>query len=658
MRGIALLAIVALVAFVASSEAADALASDNLVSMPGFAMLNDKAHLAYLQAKSFAVKNTEASLLQAANDRCDKERRTAFQACASKFCQCQGSEQCETLDLGIFLETPDFALTQAKGECNAKKVHSECKAHVSKAFGACRTTYLHTKKPSHEMLMQVTDTASFVKLAGEFSKDGHAHVFEYQSAEELVQTAVDAAAAIRAGMTASGSGSAGGSADGPEPSKQEVDEEQDKTLTEEFNTMQKAESRVDRDKENVPEEEDLTHPEKHVEDSELDLALKKCTQLKADTFEFCEKEMCKYHSSCGTKDSVQQCKDHEKLVAINKKHKETSFKMARRAAELKKEKAAELKVKAPELKTKAAAKEKKWKFNAPERAAKKVESKEIDEKAKKMVDGWVPGGYKLKDNNPFKITSQRKGDRRLLSADDKVLNSEAEEAKLKGEYDAQKAAATAVKDKLNSPMCKAMSSSAFDKCQAVTERAYDLCTDELNKADSDFVASIKAAEAAKIAATAGDTSSTASVEAEGSAMPAVHTPTAVGSAAGSAPVVNAAVAATMKEVPAPVGQTVPVPKVAADVASLHENDVAAATSLGKSQIAIDQDNYPQATADAKNAVNAAEDNVGVAKDAANDDLKAVSAETGSSSSELYQQYEQLYESELVEEDDFDEVVEN
>lgn len=538
----------------------------------------------------------------------------------------------------MFLETPNFAFNEAKGECSNKAVYKNCQARVTKAWSDCRSAFA-PNKPTHEMLLQVQDTAAFVKLAGQFSQDGHSHVFDYTATEELVQTY--------------SSGYTSGPTDGPAPSATQVDEEKDQDSTDNFRAMQTAAGKVKEDREDVPDEEDFTNPEKVEDGNKLDLAIKKCTQLKADTFTYCAKEMCKYHDECGTANSVKQCKDQTNLRKIAARHKETSFKMARRAAEMKREKAAELKVKGPELKTKAAAKEKKWKFNSPERAAKKLEDKEIDEKAKKMVNGWIPGGYKLEDNNPFKITSQKKGDRRLLAADDKVLDSEAEEAKLKGIHDAEVAKALAVKTRMDSPMCKAMASTAFDRCQALTERAYDTCTDELNKADSTFVASLQAAKRVKEV----PYTSAKVVEDEAKGMPAVTEPVAAKVAAAGSPQAAAAYAseakavkATAAVVPAPVGQAKPAPQVATDVAVEHENDVAAADALGQSQEAVTNHKYTTATNDARVAVKTAEANVEAAKTTANADLADSSVET--KDIELYEQQQQLYESEI--EDTFEE----
>jgi hypothetical protein len=672
MRGTVILSIAVLVAVAAANES-DMFSvhgtGADLVEMPAFAMLANKAHLSYLNAKSFAVKNSEASLVQQAADSCHAARAAHFQMCAQKYLEHQGAKEASKLDFAVFLETPTFALVE-----DQSKLQATCEVHINAAFAQCRDAFLHSKKPSHQMLMQITDVNDFVKLAGTYSKDGHSHVME-----SFLQATMGA-----------GSGSGSGSGMGPGPSKTTIDEKKDKTVTEQFRDMEAANQKVEQDEAELPTEP-IPHPDKPPEKSDLELAVERCGQLKADTFKHCEKLMCGYHKKCGSKSAISQCKDHERLDKIDARHKESSEKLGRRMQFIKKQQAKELKVKAPELKTKASEKKAKWIKNSPERATKKVESKEIGEKSKALVDKWVPGGYKLAKNNPFKITSQRKGDRRLLSdvaplpalpplindaeaapyqVDSAApgnfmgvgvgsgLNAEAVISQLKAKHDAAAEAAAAAKKLIDSPMCKAMASNAFDECETLTSHAYDVCTDELSKADADFVAAMKKAKAIEDA------------KAAGLPLPGATPPAPVyGSGSGSAAVAVAKVAAKVakiakfgakvatveKEVPAPAGQTKPVQNVATKVAAVHENGAVAAHDMAKSMDEQAEGKYPSSTKEALKAVKKAEANVVAQKGVADADLKAASKEAkGTSEEELYQQQMDLYNEEL--EDPSDEVL--
>merc|ERR1719506_3528168 len=133
----------------------------SLLGVSSFAMLDTKAHLAYLSAKSYAAKHAPGKI-QAATAKCDKIRRDAFQSCGKKFCECQDKSECSSLDLAVFLETPNFALKAAKDECTAQRIHAGCREAVTKAYGQCRDAFLQIKPPSHDTLLEIRNVKDFV----------------------------------------------------------------------------------------------------------------------------------------------------------------------------------------------------------------------------------------------------------------------------------------------------------------------------------------------------------------------------------------------------------------------------------------------------------------------------------------------------------------
>merc|ERR1712054_118263 len=73
-------------------------AGTDLLQVSSFAFLDGRGHLAYLTAKAHATKNAKPEHVMKAAKSCDKVRRSAFETCANKFCECQGAT-CDQNDL-------------------------------------------------------------------------------------------------------------------------------------------------------------------------------------------------------------------------------------------------------------------------------------------------------------------------------------------------------------------------------------------------------------------------------------------------------------------------------------------------------------------------------------------------------------------------------
>jgi hypothetical protein len=645
----------------------------SLLGVSSFAMLDTKAHLAYLSAKSYAAKHAPGKI-QAATAKCDKIRRDAFQSCGKKFCECQDKSECSSLDLAVFLETPNFALKAAKDECTAQRIHAGCREAVTKAYGQCRDKFLQTSPPSHQTLMQIKDVAEFVHLAGQFSRDGHVHVFD----TDLLQARAKAVAAVASGSgavsdaeadaedepavdaeegghalteseapaaalkdpVASGSGSA---ASGPEPNTEQKYIEHLRSQTTQWEQMEETQRKVLQDEHEV---NDLkTDPATQAQTLDaLKLAISKCSKLKEMTFNHCGDMMCEYHDECGTAHDIKVCKEHAKFLANQAKHKEAQFKVDRRLANMKEAHSKEKAEKGPELKKKAEDKEAAWKAGAPERAAKKEEFKEINEKSKKMVGGWTKGiDAPWHDHDLV--------GRRLLEKKD--LNAEEQMKKVADEDAQEKAHKKAVDDKLNSEKCKHKASSAFSTCEVLTAKTYDECEQLLNAADADFVEGMKRDAEAAAAKAAVDAQPASHIEAASSALPApayasgevenAHEYTSGEVTAPVTPdqVTTPAVLPAAASV-APLGESTPSPEVQNDKVLAHAETEATASDLKVEQSDEESGNFPGSTAAAKAAMQNAEEVVDQHEETANDDLK-----TNAGGDAMYQVYSDLYEDSLA-----------
>jgi len=673
--------VAALVIVVASAteSAEDTFSSQDdgssLLGVSSFAMLDTKAHLAYLSAKSYAAKHAPGKI-QAAAAKCDKIRRDAFHSCGKKFCECQDKSECSSLDLAVFLETPNFALKAAKDGCTAQRIHAGCREAVTKAYGQCRDKFLQTSPPSHQTLMQIKDVAEFVHLAGQFSRDGHVHVFD----TDLLQARANAVAAVASGSGAisdavaeaedepkpdaeeGGSalkeseapaatakdpqGAGSGSADGPEPNVEQKYIEHLRAQTTQWEAMEETQRKVLQDEQEVGDlKADPATQEKTLD--ALKLAIAKCSKLKEMTFNHCGDMMCEYHEECGTAHDIKVCKEHAKFLANQAKHKEAQFKVDRRLANMKEAKSKEKAEKGPELKKKAEEKEAAWKAGAPERAAKKEEFKEIDEKSKKMVGGWTKGiDAPWQDHDLDHIVG-----RRLL--ENKDLNAEEQMKKVADEDAQEKAHKKSVEDKLNSEKCKHKASGAFNTCEVLTAKTYDECEQLLNAADAAFVEGMKRDAEAAAAKAAVDAQPAGHIDAASSALPApayasgeVENAHEYTSGEVTAPVTPeqvttpAVLPAAASE--APLGESTPSPEVQKDKVLAHAESEATASDLKVEQNDEEQGNFPGSTAAAKAAMQNAEEVVDQHEETASDDLKA--DEGGNA---MYQVYSSLYEDSLA-----------
>jgi len=643
----------------------------SLMGVSSFAMLDTKAHLAYLSAKSYAAKHAPDKI-QAASAKCDKIRRDAFQSCGKYFCECQDKSECSSLDLSVFLETPNFALKAAKDKCTAQRIHAGCRESVTQAYGQCRDTFLQTSPPSHQTLMQIKDVAEFVHLAGQFSRDGHVHIFD----TDLLQARAQAVAAVATGSGAvsdavadaedepapdaeeggkplteseapagvakdKDEGAGSGSAMGPAPNQEQAYIEHLRAQTTQWEEMEATQRKVLQDEHEV---EDLrTDPATQAKTMEaLKLAISKCSKLKEMTFNHCGEMMCEYHDECGTAHDIKVCKDHAAFMANQAKHKEAQFKVDRRLANMKEAHTKEKSEKGPELKKKAEDKEAAWKAGAPERAAKKEEFKEIDEKSKKMVGGWTKG-----IDAPWSDHDLGMG-RRLL--EEKALNAEEQMKKVADEDAQEKAHKKSIDDKLNSEKCKHKATGAFNTCEVLTAKAYDECEELLNSADADFVEGMKRDAEAAVAKAAVDAQPADHIEAAGSALPApayasgevenanAYTGGEVSTPVTPEQVTTPAVLPAAAKV-APLGEAASPPEVQNDKVLAHAETEATASDLKVEQSDEESGNFPGSTAAAKAAMQNAEEVVGQHEETASDDLK-----TDADGDAMYQVYSNLYDS--------------
>jgi hypothetical protein len=644
----------------------------SLMGVSSFAMLDTKAHLAYLSAKSYAAKHAPDKI-QAASAKCDKIRRDAFQSCGKYFCECQDKSECSSLDLSVFLETPNFALKAAKDECTAQKIHAGCRESVTQAYGQCRDTFLQTSPPSHQTLMQIKDVAEFVHLAGQFSRDGHVHIFD----TDLLQARAQAVAAVATGSGAVSdavadaedepapdaeeggkplteseapagvakdplsAGAGSGSAMGPEPNQEQAYIEHLRAQTTQWEEMEATQRKVLQDEHEVGDLK--TDPATQAKTMEsLKLAISKCSKLKEMTFNHCGEMMCEYHDECGTAHDIKVCKDHAAFLANQAKHKEAQFKVDRRLANMKEAHTKEKSEKGPELKKKAEDKEAAWKAGAPERAAKKEEFKEINEKSKKMVGSWTKG-----IDAPWSDHDLGMG-RRLL--EEKDLNAEEQMKKVADEDAQEKAHKKSIDDKLNSEKCKHKATGAFNTCEVLTAKAYDECDQLLNTADADFVEGMKRDAEAAVAKAAVDAQPADHIEQAGGALPAPayasgevenahsYTNGEVSTPVTPDQVTTPAVLPAAAKV-APLGEATSPPEVQNDKVLAHAETEATASDLKVEQSDEESGNFPGSTAAAKAAMQNAEEVVGQHEETASDDLK-----TNADGDAMYQVYSNLYDS--------------
>jgi hypothetical protein len=623
----------------------------NLLGVSSFAMLDAKAHLAYLSAKSYASKNAPQHRVKKASETCDQARKSAFMSCGKKFCECQGdAPHCSTLDLSVFLETPNFALKAAKDECTTQKIHAGCRQAVTKAYGQCQDAFLQIKPPSHDTLLEIRNVKDFVHLAGQFSRDGHTHVFDM----DFLQSAMAPSMEFPEAAVATGSADMG-----PKPNSEEAYRHKLAMQNDQWERMEADERRVERDEAEV-QDMHVTPPAKEAQMEKLKLAVAKCSKLKEMTFSHCGELMCEYHTACGTQSDIDQCKKHASEMKNLAKHKEAKFKIERRLQNMKEADDKEHAVKAPELKKKAEDKEAAWKAGAPERASKSEEFKEIDEKSKKMVGGWTKNVV----SDPW---NDHHG-RRLLEADKKDLDAEEEMKKVADEDAKEKGHKKDVDDKLHSAKCVAKSASAFNMCEALTAKSYDDCESLLTAADADFVEGMKRDAEAEDTKAAVKAEPAKVVNQAGNAMPPQKPEAYVGGGDSGDKAPAQVIAPSQVTAPevlpeaakvAPVGDGEVHPEVQKDRVMAHVHTEATADDLKVEQKDEEAGNFPGSTKAAKEAEANAEAVVDQNVETSNDDLKhadveapkaVADADAVAADQQMYQAYSTLYDETLADTD--------
>lgn len=522
--GIALIA----VASTTSSEETFSLEGDGteLLGLSSFTSLDRAGHLSYLFAHRHAVKKADAAKLKLADEKCKEDRAVAFQHCGAKFCGCQGSSagQCDMLELAEFLETPAAMLSQAGKTCDMAAVHDECKLVVGDAFHSCRNSFLASKPVDTKALLMAENTDDFINLAAQYTTDRHS-VMNFAA---FLKQDLLAVANTTANTTAP-------APNGPEPDAEERAVEHYAATAKHFAQVKGVEYKVRYD---LHEAKISGEPIKHY--MPLYESIKKCRDLKRNTYMQCGKLMCNYVSTCGSKVQMAQCAREAAQDAAEKKTKEIMFKHRKAIALALFKHKQEVKAKAPELKAKANTKEKVWKRGAPERDSKETHKKKVEKetaeiraKAAAQVAKWLPNhdGEEyvcsgLKDDCKWvKKKAAKKTARRLLEAasdrtdvtmadsieEDYILNAKsmeeiitkkqkAAEDKARREEKYMKSVAKLEK----SPACKASANAAFGKCHELTHTAYDICINVYDKASkmyANYTASHPTIDFAQIRAT-------------------------------------------------------------------------------------------------------------------------------------------------------------
>jgi len=404
-------------------------------------------------------------------------------------------------------------LSQTSNTCDMAALKQECALVVGDAFHSCRNQFMASKPVSTKALLMVKDTSDFVNLAAQFTTDRHSVMnFADFLKQDLVETKVE---------TQTGNSTNKTDADGPSAHGELKAVEHYARTAKHFAQVEKTEQKVKFD---LHEAKVGGVPVKTY--LPLYASLKKCRDLKRNTYMQCGKLMCSYVKTCGSKTQMKQCAREAAEDAAEKKTKEILYKHRRAVALAIFKHNQEVKAKAPELKAKANTKEKVYKRGAPERDAKEKKKKKVEKftaeirgKAAAQVAKWLPNHdgetYEckgIKDRCKWVKKKKTLANRRLLSGTeartditmesaedagaDYILNAKAMEEKITKKQKKIEAKARkqekylkAVAKLQASPACKAASHTAFGKCHELTTTAYDICINVYDKATKNFTAS-------------------------------------------------------------------------------------------------------------------------------------------------------------------------